>query len=69
MRFLGRNLPPLIGFGVVAGFLLSVPLFGPLLMVPAASVGGLWLVCRLDNGFLRPPEAPRHLAPRPPEPG
>jgi uncharacterized protein involved in cysteine biosynthesis len=58
MRFLGRNLPPLIAFGVVAGALLSVPIVGPILMVPSASVGGLWLICRLDNSFLRPADAP-----------
>jgi uncharacterized protein involved in cysteine biosynthesis len=54
LRFLGHNLLPLISFGIVAGLLLAIPLVGPLLMVPAASTGGLWLLCRLDKGHLRP---------------
>ena len=48
-----RNLPALVSFGTVSGFLLAVPLIGPVLMVPAASIGGLWLVCRLDKSHLR----------------
>ena len=28
-------------------------IIGPVLMVPAASIGGLWLVCRLDKAHLR----------------
>ena len=55
LRFILRNLPAMIAFGIVSGFLLAIPFVGPLLMVPAASVGGLWLVCRLDKGFLRSP--------------
>ncbi len=53
LRFLAAHLPALIAFGMVAGLMLSVPLIGPALMVPAASIGGLWLVCRLDKGGLR----------------
>jgi len=55
LRFVGRHLPALIAFGIVSGFLLAVPLIGPVVMVPSASIGGLWLVCRLDKRALRPP--------------
>ncbi len=55
MQFLLRNFPALVSFGFVSGLLYTVPLFGPLLMVPAASIGGLWLVCRLDKNSLRDP--------------
>ena len=51
--FLVRNLLPMLSFGVVAGLLLAVPILGPVLMVPSASIGGLWLLCRLDKGSLR----------------
>lgn len=54
-RFVRRNLLAFVAFGTVAGFLLAVPVVGWLLMVPAASIGGLWLLCRLDKGLLRPP--------------
>ena len=58
LRFVGRNLPAMLAFGVMAGLLLAVPVLGPVLMVPSASLGGLWLVCRLHKGHLRPPGAP-----------
>lgn len=54
VRFLFLNLPAMIGFGAVSALLFAVPIFGPLLMVPSASIGGLWLVCRLDKNSLRP---------------
>jgi uncharacterized protein involved in cysteine biosynthesis len=50
LRFLVSQLPAVIAFGGVASLVFVVPLIGPVLMVPAASVGGLWLVCRLDKG-------------------
>ena len=53
LRFLAHNLPAMLAFGGVAGVLLAVPVIGPVLMVPAASIGGLWLICRLDKTFLR----------------
>lgn len=53
LRFVGRNLLPMLAFGIVSGFLLAVPILGPVLMVPSASIGGLWLVCRLDKASLR----------------
>ncbi len=55
LRFVGRHLPALVVFGIVAGLLLSIPILGALLFVPASSLGGLWLLCRLDKGFLRRP--------------
>ncbi len=54
--FMVHNLPAVIAFGVVASLLFLIPFVGPILMVPAASVGGLWLVCRVDKDFLRPEE-------------
>lgn len=36
-------------FGLTAGLVFLVPFVGPILCVPAASVGGAWLVCRLDK--------------------
>ena len=53
MRFIGHHLMPFMAFGVCAGLLLAIPLIGPILMVPAASIGGAWLLCRLDKSFLR----------------
>ncbi len=52
LRFILGNLPALVSFGIVSGLLLSVPLIGPILMVPGASIGGLWLLCRLDKAGL-----------------
>jgi uncharacterized protein involved in cysteine biosynthesis len=51
--FMVHNLPAVTCFGVVASLLFLIPVLGPVLMVPAASAGGLWMVCRLDKGFLR----------------
>jgi uncharacterized protein involved in cysteine biosynthesis len=53
LRFVARNLPALCTFGAAAGLLLAVPVVGPVLMVPSASIGGLWLVCRIDKSHLR----------------
>lgn len=53
LAFLGRHLPAIVSFGSVASLLFVVPLIGPVLMVPAASVGGLWMLVRLDKEFLR----------------
>ena len=57
-RFILGNLPALVAFGVVSGILLAVPVIGPVLMVPGASVGGLWLLCRLDKQGLQPEPPP-----------
>jgi uncharacterized protein involved in cysteine biosynthesis len=40
-------------FGLVAGLVFLVPFVGPAVCVPAASIGGAWLVCRLDKKALR----------------
>ena len=56
LRFMARHLGAVTAFGIVASLVYVVPVIGPAVLVPAASVGGLWLVCRLDKDFLRPPE-------------
>jgi uncharacterized protein involved in cysteine biosynthesis len=53
LAFMLRNLPAVVAFGLVSGLLFLVPIAGAVLMVPASSVGGLWLVCRLDKQRLR----------------
>jgi uncharacterized protein involved in cysteine biosynthesis len=50
VRFAGRHSPGLVAFGTVTGLLFAVPVLGPVVAVPCASVGALWLVCRLDKG-------------------
>lgn len=52
LRLLVRHAPTWIAFGVLSGLLLAVPLVGPLLFVPTTSLGGLWLLCRLDKSGL-----------------
>lgn len=52
-RFLKRHALATTLYGATAGLLFGVPFLGPLLVVPAASVGGLWLFCRLDKSELR----------------
>jgi uncharacterized protein involved in cysteine biosynthesis len=49
LRFLTQELPAVVTFGAVSSLVFVVPLVGPILMVPAASAGGLWLICRLDK--------------------
>lgn len=51
--FLGHHAPALAAFGSVASLLFLIPFAGPILMVPAASIGGLWLFVRLDKSRLR----------------
>lgn len=52
LSFLLNHLPAVTTFGVVSSLLFVIPLVGPILMVPAASAGGLWLICRLDKDCL-----------------
>ena len=52
ISFLVHHLPAVIAFGVVSSLLFVIPLLGPVVMVPAASAGGLWLICRLDKDCL-----------------
>ena len=47
----------------MASLLFLIPVLGPLVMVPGASIGGLWLLVRLDKDRLRPREL-RRDAPR-----
>ena len=49
---LRRHVGAWITFGILAGLMLSMPLIGPLLFVPVTSLGGLWLLCRLDKAGL-----------------
>jgi uncharacterized protein involved in cysteine biosynthesis len=49
--FARNALPALVGFGLVCGFVFGVPLLGPIVMLPAASLGGAWLVTKLDKSF------------------
>lgn len=36
-------------FGATASAMFLVPVIGPILMIPVASVGSLWLFCRIDK--------------------
>jgi uncharacterized protein involved in cysteine biosynthesis len=59
LQFLVHNAGAVTAYGGVAGLLFVIPILGPLIMVPAASIGGLWLVVRLDKDSLRPLETRR----------
>lgn len=54
LRVVFGNLPAVVALGIVTSFLFVVPFFGPLVAVPGASIGGDWLLCRLDKSRLRP---------------
>ncbi len=58
-NFMFSNAVPMTAYGIVASLVFLVPFFGPIVMVPAASIGGQWLVIRLDKDHLRPPGARR----------
>jgi uncharacterized protein involved in cysteine biosynthesis len=58
LAFLRSNLPEWISLGVASGLCFVLPFVGPLVGVPVASVGGLWLFVRLDKSGLRPPARP-----------
>lgn len=53
LRFLRGHAAPLALYGLICGLLFGIPFLGPLLVVPSASIGGLWLFCRLDKTLLR----------------
>lgn len=53
LAFARLHLGAMTAYGASASLLFVIPVLGPILMVPAASVGGLWLVCRLDKEPLR----------------
>jgi uncharacterized protein involved in cysteine biosynthesis len=52
-RFLRQNLAAVTTFGAMAGLVFLIPIIGLFAMVPAASIGGQWLVCRVDKSRLR----------------
>ncbi|MAF65969.1 MAG: hypothetical protein CMJ84_09985 [Planctomycetes bacterium] len=54
LQFMLHQFLPTVAFGAVASLLFLIPVLGPILMVPAASIGGQWLICRLDKSSLRP---------------
>lgn len=47
--FARRSFPALVAFGAVSAFLFALPVVGPLVMLPSASLGGTWLVAKLDK--------------------
>lgn len=47
LAFATRHSAPITLFGIVTGALFTIPIIGPMLAVPSASIGALWLVCRL----------------------
>lgn len=51
IRLLNHHWPCALSFGTAAGALLGIPFAGPLLVVPCASLGGLWMLIQLDLGF------------------
>ncbi|MBK7641500.1 MAG: EI24 domain-containing protein [Planctomycetes bacterium] len=55
LRFLSSNLPEWISLGIASGLCFVLPFIGPLVGVPVASIGGLWLFVRLDKAPLRAP--------------
>jgi uncharacterized protein involved in cysteine biosynthesis len=57
LRFVVQHAPAVFAFGLASSLLFMLPILGPLIGVPAASIGGLWLLCRLDKAGLRPPDA------------
>lgn len=71
VRFVFGNFGPVLAFGLATSALFLVPFVGPLVGIPAASIGGQWLLCRLDKGLLRgadgarlPVEQARAVAPK-----
>ncbi len=68
IQFLRVNWLALIAFGSVASLVYLIPVFGQIVMVPAASIGGLWLLCRLDKNALRPVELRIPALPAAPKP-
>jgi uncharacterized protein involved in cysteine biosynthesis len=64
LKFLLANFGPIVALGIVTSLIFVVPFFGPLIGVPSASIGGQWLLCRLDKNMLRPRDA--RIARRPP---
>jgi uncharacterized protein involved in cysteine biosynthesis len=53
VSFVVEHAPAVVAFGIAQSVLFIVPVIGPIVGVPTASVGGLWLVCRLDKSGMR----------------
>ncbi len=53
LAFLLLHFPAVLAYGAVASLVFVVPIIGALALVPAASAGALWLVCKLDKQALR----------------
>jgi uncharacterized protein involved in cysteine biosynthesis len=58
LRFVFGNFVPVLLLGVATSFVFIVPILGPIVGIPCASIGGQWLLCRLDKSRLRPRSAP-----------
>jgi len=54
VRFLFQHLTAVLALGIVTSLIFLLPIVGPLVGVPCASIGGQWLLCRLDKNGLRP---------------
>jgi hypothetical protein len=52
LSFATGHIGPVMLFGAVTGAVFAIPVFGPMVAIPSASLGALWLVCRLDKSFL-----------------
>ncbi len=59
LAFLAAHLPEWISLGIASGLCFVLPFIGPLVGVPVASIGGLWLFVRLDKSDLRARPAAR----------
>jgi uncharacterized protein involved in cysteine biosynthesis len=58
LRFVFNNFVPVLLLGVATSFVFVVPIVGPVVGIPCASIGGQWLLCRLDKSRMRPRGAP-----------
>ncbi len=52
LRFVFGNFGAVAAFGIVTSLFFLVPYVGPILAVPSAATGGLWLLVRLDKSRL-----------------
>ena len=52
LRFVVQNFGAVATLGIVTSLLFLVPFIGPIVAVPSAAVGALWLLVRLDKSAL-----------------
>ncbi|MDZ4772939.1 MAG: EI24 domain-containing protein [Planctomycetota bacterium] len=52
LRFVFGHFLPFFAFGVTTSLVFLIPFAGPIVAVPSAAVGGLWLLVRLDKSRL-----------------